>query len=74
MKREAFDARKREVFGDLPDYQVAERLDMDPATFSLLRNGRVQPSPKVIADVLKTFGGTFEDYFEVANQTQGSAA
>jgi transcriptional regulator with XRE-family HTH domain len=74
IRREAFDRRKQEVFGELTWYEVAERFGVHPSTMSLLRQGHVQPSPPFIADVLRIYGGTFEDWFELADQTQGSAA
>jgi hypothetical protein len=74
IRRAAFNERKAEVFGDLPWYEVAEKFGLHPSTMSLLRQGHVQPQPPFIADTLRFFGGKFEDWFEVADQAQGSAA
>lgn len=65
VRQPQFDSRKSRVFRNLPDWQVAERFGKDPSSFSLIVNGRRQPSTQFIVDTLRIFGGKFENWFEV---------
>ncbi len=63
VRRERFNRRLRDIFGDEPNYKLAARFGEDPSSFSLVLCGRRAPKAEFIADVLRIFGGTFDDYF-----------
>jgi plasmid maintenance system antidote protein VapI len=48
--------------------EVAALLDMEKAAFSRLVNHKTQPSTPVIVKVLDSFGGRFEDWFEIVDE------
>lgn len=70
VRRDNFDRRKRLAFGDLPEYEIAEKFGLHKSTFSLLMCGRATPSPKFIRDALRLLeipgepAPTFEELFE----------
>lgn len=63
--REAFDARARDLLGDIPQYRVAEHFGLHPSVLSALRNGSRQPSAEFIARLLAEFpDSTFDELIE----------
>lgn len=46
-------------------YEFSEQLGFADNHFSAVLTGKMQPSGRMIANVLGIVGGTFEDWFEV---------
>lgn len=74
IRQTPWDERRREVFGQIPDYEVAERFGLHPSSLSQIRQGHVTPGTQFVGDTLRLFGGTFDDWFEMDPIEQGSAA
>lgn len=72
LRKDAFDVRKRQMFGDIPNYQAADQLGTTAAVLSQLRNGHIAPTVPFIARLLREFrrpnetSAPFDEFFVVA--------
>lgn len=68
LKTDQFDQRAREVFGDEPDYRIAERLGIDNSSFSLIRKGKRYAPTSLVNRVTAAMPGVdLDELFEVVD-------
>lgn len=71
LRKDSFDVRQREIFGNLPNYQVARELGTTGAILSQVRHGHRVPTVPFIAATLRAFrrpnetSAPFDDFFEL---------
>jgi transcriptional regulator with XRE-family HTH domain len=53
----------RKAFGEVPQYEIARRLNVSEPHLSQLINGKREPSIDFVCETIRLLGGEFEHYF-----------